>query len=86
MFSLVAKSLEWGVTFIDEYSAVLSVHGLGVMVIIMINLPLGILMFVTCIDCMIAGFRARNQFLLGSLFSSESDDESQATLLREIET
>lgn len=33
-----------------------------------------VMIFVTAVDCLIAGVRARNQFLLGSFFSSESHD------------
>ncbi|WIY26386.1 hypothetical protein [Parasedimentitalea psychrophila] len=86
MISVVASWLESAFDLIDEYSAVLGAHGLGVMLIVVISLPLGILIFVTCMDCMIAGLRARNQFLLGSLFSSKSYDEKQAKLLRQIES
>lgn len=85
MISVVVNSLEIVVDFIDKYSAQLGVHGLGIMLIAMISLPLGILSVVIAIDCMFAGLRARNQFLLGSLFSSNSYDEKQAKLLREIE-
>ena len=85
MISGVVSSLELVVDSNDKYSTVLGVHGLGVMLIVIISLPLGILIFVTCIDCMLAGLRARNQFLLGSIFSSKSYDEKQAKLLRDIE-
>ena len=83
--SWFTKLVELFIGFIDEYSAVLGVHGLGVMLIVIINLPLGILIFVISLDCMIAGLRARNQFLLGSLFSSKAHDERIADLLDEIE-
>lgn len=83
--SLPLRVLETILRLVDEHRVELGIHELVITCTLIFLSPLGILIGLTCIDCMIAGLRARNQFLLGSLFSSKAHDEKQNKLLQTIE-
>lgn len=79
--SLVLPAVELAFEFIDNQSDKMGIHGIGIAAIIILSVPINVLVSVICIDCFVAGLRARNQFALGSIFSSKSYDEKQAELL-----
>ena len=85
VISLPLRGLEIFLRWVDEYSGEAGTIELAIALALIAIAPLGLLIGITAIDCLITGVRARNQFLIGSLFSSKGHDERQQELLESIE-
>ena len=85
VISLPLKCLEFFLRWVDEHSGGVCIIELAIVLVLIAVAPLGLLLGVTAIDCLIAGLRARNQFLIGSLFSSKGHDKRQQKLFEKIE-
>lgn len=71
--------------FIEAVTYSTGFHELSVALIVCFASTVGLLIGLTCVDCLIVGIRARDQFLFGSLFGSDLHDKKMTELLSMIE-
>jgi hypothetical protein len=82
---LPLRGLEFFLRWVDKHSGGAGTVELAIAIASIAVAPLGLLIGITAIDCLIAGVRARSQFLLGSLFSSKGHDKRLEKLFENIE-
>ena len=81
---LPLRALEFVLRLVDEHFGAVGIVEFAIAMASIAIAPLGLLIGVTAIDCLIAGVRARNQLFLGSMFSSKGHDERLHGLLEKI--